>query len=357
MQQDLGTPQGSIISPTLSNIYLNELDTYVEDQLKANFDRGKDRKKNPEYRRLSYLVEKPSKCRETAKELLQERRKISSKMTQDPDYKRVVYTRYADDFLVGIIGSKQDARLIKKALATFLEENLHLTLHQEKSKITRFCSNKVYFLGTFIRGQHRKEKPIKTRNRGTQKIESRTTPRISFHAPIDKILREAKKNGYYRWKNGDLRPTSLGRLVNLDHADIVKFYNSQIRGVLNYYSFVDNHKSLGTIIHGFKMSCAHTLALKYKTRTVAKIFSKFGKMLSCPKTDTALDMPNTFVRTQKFAINEAPTEDTLKIKWNKKLTRSNIGSTCSICGSTPVEMHHLKRIKDLKSKYCDGKID
>lgn len=54
----------------------------------------------------------------------------------DDTYKRLVYVRYADDFLIGVIGSKDDARQVKADVGTFIQEQLHLELSQEKTLIT-----------------------------------------------------------------------------------------------------------------------------------------------------------------------------------------------------------------------------
>jgi len=102
---------------------------------------------------------------------------------------------------------------------------------------------------------------------------------------------------------GRFVPTFCGRLINLDHADIIRFYNQKIHGILNYYSFVDNIKSLGQFVHGLKHSCALTLALKLKFRHRAKVFKKFGSTLRCPETKVELYIPKSFRRDQKFFIN------------------------------------------------------
>jgi hypothetical protein len=125
-----------------------------------------------------------------------------------------------------------------------------------------------------------------------------------LEAPILKIFDKSVENGFFkRTLTGKFVPTSCGRVVNLDHADIIRFYNQKIRGVLNYYSFVDNKKSLGSFVHGLKHSCALTLALKFKLRHRSKVFKKFGKALKCPETEVELYIPKSFRRDQKFLVN------------------------------------------------------
>jgi len=77
-------------------------------------------------------------------------------------------------------------------------------------------------------------------------IKTKITPRLSFHAPIKKLFDKATIEGFFRMDGTNYNPTFVGKLINMDHADILDFYNSKVRGVLNYYSFVDNHKSLGS---------------------------------------------------------------------------------------------------------------
>ena len=64
----------------------------------------------------------------------------------DTEHKSLQYNRYADDFIIGIIGSKQDAEKLKEEIAVLLKEELKLTLSMEKTKVTH--SSKVFrYLG------------------------------------------------------------------------------------------------------------------------------------------------------------------------------------------------------------------
>ena len=140
-------------------------------------------------------------------------------------------------------------------------------------------------------------------------------------------------------------------MINLEHADILRFYNSIIRGNLNYYFFANNRKSLGSFIHGLKWSCARTLALKFKLRQSSKVFRKFGSKLKCPDTGLEIFIPKTFKAIKIFGCDEPVFDDILFKKWGRKLTRSNLFKQCVICGSSEqIEMHHVRYIKDLKRK-------
>ncbi len=144
-----GTPQGGIISPLLANVYLNDMDRFAEDTLIPAYTNGDRRRANPEYRRYENPLATARKRgdRDTIKRLVQERRKLISQDPCDPDYRRLRYIRYADDFLLGFAGPKAEAEAIRDRLAEFLGERLKLTLSVEKTLITHAADDKAKFLG------------------------------------------------------------------------------------------------------------------------------------------------------------------------------------------------------------------
>jgi hypothetical protein len=262
----------------------------------------------------------------------------------DPHFKRLYYTRYADDFVIGVTGTFEEAKEFKEKCRSFMTNHLGLTLSEEKTRISHLSNEGIFFLGTAIKRRQPIEKPVRN---GV-----RVTPRLSLHAPIEKLLEKLKGNGFFRMNaENNLKPTSLRRVINLDHRDIILYYNSVMGGLLNYYSFADNHKSLGSIVHGLKHSCALTLALKYKMRLRAKAFKKFGKLLKCPDSLTNLNIPPTFRRTQFFQTgNLRKVDEILQKRWNRKFSKSLLHMPCVVCGEKATEMHHLRKIRDLRKK-------
>ncbi len=147
-----GTPQGGLASPILANVYLHELDEKVE-EMRQQLERGGERKKkNLLYKKLSErklrLVKKGATRTKEFRELVRQIRSIPAVEVNDPNFIRLKYLRYADDWLVGICGPRKLAEQVKEELKTFLSQRLKLTLSAEKTKITHARKEQAHFLGT-----------------------------------------------------------------------------------------------------------------------------------------------------------------------------------------------------------------
>lgn len=217
-----------------------------------------------------------------------------------------------------------------------------------KTKLTHFTKEPIFFLGASVLSMvtNPQKKVVRTISGRTKRV----NPELSFQAPIRKLLDKAVKNGFFSWnKNGTYcRGTAQRRLINLDHSTIVSYYNSVINGLVNYYSFVDNRSGLAWIVHGLKVSCALTLALKYKLKRMAPVFKKFGKNLTDPETKVSLKLPSDLKRTRLFRVNPTQGLNALRQKWTSKYTRSNLFKKCVVCGGSPAEMHHVRKVRELK---------
>ena len=172
-----GTPQGGVVSPILANVYLDRLDKYVETVLIPAHTRGKVRKVNPEWAALQRQTTAQRKLgnHQLAKTLRHQMQQLPSGVTHDPGYRRLRYVRYADDFVLGFIGSKAEAEQIKESLETFLSNTLKLELSGEKTLITHATSQAAKFLGYELANQRANDQLDPS---GTRKVNGRIGLRV-----------------------------------------------------------------------------------------------------------------------------------------------------------------------------------
>jgi len=360
---EIGIPQGSVLSPLLTNVYRHELDAYRAKRT-AEYTKGKSRRRSPVYRKLKYQLEKRKKAGKIdSEEVIKIRKKIRttpSKDPSDPNFCRVEYVRYADDFRIGVCGSRQRTVILKGEITRFLKEELLRDRNSEKTLVTKF-SEGINFLGATISKKMVAEKPRKLMTKGPAKgTRIRINPRMSFHAPIAKLRERRGTRGYFKKKEERKRwvPKARGNLVNFDHDFILRHYNAVIWGLMNYYHFADNRKSRGTRVHGRKISCAMTLAKKHKIKTVRKAYLAFGPKLTHAETKTSLNRPETFKRVNhldKFKVgNTRSLEKVMKRTYShQRRTRSHLGKGCVICGAIPAEIHHVRKIRELMNRKLD----
>lgn len=155
-----GVPHGGVVSPILSNLVLDKLDRYVERELIPVYTSGKRRRTNRPYVALTFAASDARKQGnlEEARRLSREAQKIPSCDPHDPNFRRLWYTRYADDFLLGLVGTKAEAVEIKQKLAAFLRSELKLELSDEKTLVTHARDEMARFLGYEIHILHADDK-------------------------------------------------------------------------------------------------------------------------------------------------------------------------------------------------------
>ena len=364
-----GMPQGGIVSPILANIYLDKLDKYVKEYIR-HFDMGTKRRPGKEsndlanerkrtVRKLKKIKDGTEKAALVArlKAIDQERAAFPSGDEMDGSYRRLKYIRYADDFILGVIGSKEDALRIKEDIKSFLSESLALELSEEKTLITH-TGKSAKFLGyeiTVTRNNHQR-RDVQGRLRRT--YGKRVRLNVSMATLRDKLLEygamEIKlRNGKEIWK-----PKCRSGLIFNDDLEILDRYNRETVGFCNYYLIANNCVVLHNFRYIMEYSMYKTFAGKYRS-TVRKINKKYryNKLFTVKYEQKGAIKSRTFYKTsfkrRTTAFNGSCDIEPYSIA---DVSRTNLtdrlkAEKCELCGATgKLIMHHVRNLKDLKGK-------
>lgn len=343
-----GAPQGGVLSPLLSNIYLHRLDAFVEQVLMPEYNRGAERAKNPEYRRMqrAMIRARDRGDRAEARSLRKRLRSMPSKDIHDPGYRRLRYCRYADDHLLGFAGPKSEAEEIKRRIGQFLRDELKLDLSEEKTLITHARTSAARFLGYEIAVQHN--------DKAVTKGQRSSNATIRLRVPADVV--KAKCAPYMQ--RG--KPARRTRMMNMDDYTIVAIYGSEYRGIVQYYLLANDVYRLNRLGWVMETSMLKTLAGKHSS-TVSKMAAKHKAKVDTPhgprkcfeavveregRKPLVARYGGIPLRQQKKAVvqDRQPGRAT----GPKELITRLLGNRCEICErSGNVEVHHVRKLADL----------
>ena len=363
-----GTPQGGIVSPILANIYLDKLDKYMKEYTEK-FDKGRERKRCEQSIKLENkrswiriklkVVTDQTKRAELIKKLKafqKESLRFPFGDEMDTDYKRLKYVRYADDFLIGIIGSKQDATNIKEDIKKFLNEKLALELSDEKTLIThsekaaKFLGYEISIRKSNVTKRCANGRVIRVFNKSVRLMVGKDV--VKNKLLHYKVLDIKIHNGKEQWK-----PKSRPTLVCNDDLEILNRYNSEIRGLVNYFSMAVNCCRLAQFGLIMERSMYKTFAQKYRTKAskIRRKYNRNGQFSIRYRLKSGEMKDQTFYHdgftrkiepTRFMDIDNVP--NPYRFKASKLINRLK-AAKCEFCGATDkLAMHHIRKLKDLK---------
>jgi group II intron reverse transcriptase/maturase len=344
-----GAPQGGVLSPMLSNIYLHKLDNFVEKVLIPEYNRGAERVKNPAYRKVQKALTRARERgdRAEARSLRQRLRSLPSKDPRDPRYRRLRYVRYADDTLLGFTGPKAEAEQITQRLRQFLRDELRLELSEEKTLITHARTGAARFLGYEITVQQN-DKAITNGQRSSNATVKLRVPTAVIKAKCAPYTQRGK-------------PARRTRLMNTDDHTIVSVYGAEYRGVVQYYLLASDVYRLNRLNWVMETSLLKTLAGKHRS-TVSKTAAKYKAKVETPygprtcfqamieRGDGRKPLVARYggipLRWQKTAVLH-DRQPGRAVDPKELVTRLLTGK-CEICErSENVQVHHIRKLADL----------
>jgi group II intron reverse transcriptase/maturase len=346
-----GAPQGGVASPILSNIYLDRLDQFVEQQLLPEYNHGRLRRRNPTYQTVEYGIQRAKRHgdREAVRRLRRQRRTLPSQDPNDPHYRRLRYVRYADDWLLGFAGPKHEAKEIKSRIRAFLRDELALELSEPKTLITHATSQAARFLGYEVRAQHADDKLDR---RGQRAVNAA----IGLFVP-KQVIRQRRA----RYMSQE-KPAQRGALLHDDNFTIVAKYQAEYRGLVQYYLLAQDVFRLGKLHWVMETSLLKTLAGKHRS-TVTKMARKYKATIETPEGPRAClqvtverdggrkPLVARFggipLRRQRTAVLTDVSPVMASVRRNELIHRL-LTECCEVCEARlHLEVHHVRKLADL----------
>lgn len=366
-----GTPQGGVVSPMLANIYLHELDMFIEARI-ASFTKGDKRGFTKDYRRIrnrtSYLRRNVDALRaqgladspkitsmlEEIGRLKAERATVPASDALDPNYRRLRYCRYADDFLIGVTGSKADARQLMDEVRVFLTDTLKLEMSAEKSGI-RKATDGARFLGYEVCTSTNRN-PHRAIFDGRPTLRRGLADRLRLRVPRDRVVRFVNDKG---WGNYEaFRPRGRPALRFASDVEIVLAYNAEWRGFANYYALADDVKrKLNKGGYFALFSCVKTIAAKHRT-SARSVFARLRRGMDFfirfevgnePRAIKLWQLKDLRRHVRTWGGIDNPRSAQFVFSRTELVERLN-ARQCERCGreDLPCEIHHVRRVAEMQ---------
>jgi group II intron reverse transcriptase/maturase len=344
-----GAPQGGVVSPILSNIYLDRLDRFVEEELAPAFTRGATRRRNREHANVAATIGYWRRKGDRAKvrSLRKIQQSIPSIDVNDPGYRRLRYVRYADDHLLGFVGSKAEAEEIKDKLAVFLHDELKLRLSAEKTLITHARTHKARFLGYDIWTKHNDT----WRTKGRRVLNGA----IALGIPPETVNTRCRV-----YQRGQGKPLIRNDLIRTSDHNIVATFGMEYRGYVQYFQMAGNINWLNKLRQSMERSMFSTLAAKHRRppwimreRHKSTIETPFGKRRcfeAVQRTPAGKVFTARFggipLRRRKHA--RPIIDGAWPTKKGRRLIDRLTAGICELCASHDgITVHHVRRLTDL----------
>ena len=283
----------------------------------------------------------------------------------DDGLTRLKYVRYADDFILGYIGTRNDADKILNEIELQLKQTFELDVSESKTKVVHRTTG-VNFLGYNIVFNKNDNDNLTTNSIGIRKRRAQVKPR--FKVPTKNAIKFVEKNGYGSYVEN--KSTHRSYLINYDIYEIITQYNAELRGIMQYYKYACNAKDLiGRVQWLAHYSLLKTIAGKRKC-SVKQVFKKNiiktrkhprgGKIwyYNIPNTDKVIDIFN--IKDIEYinlntAVELRPCNDiqtTIQINIRNSAVKKLISDTCELCGKTKedgiaIHLHHKNPCKNI----------